>query len=67
LIVKDTAPETSLVRSSVAVQVTRVEAIGNTLPEVWSHEIVYGLPGLPAVAVTLKLAAAPAADVASSV
>jgi hypothetical protein len=67
LIVKDAAPETSLVTSSVAVQVTNVEVIGNTSPELWSHAIVYGLPGLPAVAVTVKTAAAPAADVASSV
>jgi hypothetical protein len=46
---------------------TTVEAIGYTTPDVWSHEIVTGLPGLPGVAATVKVAVAPAGEVASSV
>ena len=51
----------------MAVQVTSVEVIGNTLPELWSHEIVYPLGGLPLVAVTVKKAAAPPGESACRV
>jgi hypothetical protein len=49
----------------VAVHDTVVTPIGNVSPELWSHETEDG--PLSSVAVTVNVATAPAADVASSV